>query len=49
MEESATQKPPTARILLIDDQKITETLVGRMLEDDPDLVLYYCQNPLEAQ
>ena len=47
-------EPPTrkvkraSRILLIDDQKVTETLVGRMLKNEEDLTLYFCQDPAKA-
>lgn len=43
-----TDEPRVARILLVDDQKITETLLLRMLKDELDLELHYCQNPLQA-
>ena len=37
-----------ARILLVDDQQITEKLLQHILEDEEDLELHYCQNPSQA-
>ena len=43
------EKPQeTFRILLIDDQPLTEKILQRMFRDAADLELFYCQNPLEA-
>ena len=36
------------RILLIDDQPITDRLLRRMLHDETDMELHYCQDPLNA-
>lgn len=42
--------PPSSaiRVLLIDDQPIVGESVRRMLADQPDVVLEYCQDPTEA-
>jgi PAS domain S-box-containing protein len=36
------------RVLLIDDQPITEKLVRRMLQGEADIELHYCQDPRQA-
>ncbi|MBF0159127.1 MAG: response regulator [Magnetococcales bacterium] len=36
------------RVLLIDDQSLTEYLLRKMLKEDTDLDLYYCEHPPEA-
>ncbi len=44
-----TEKTPeVSRILLIDDQPLTNKLLGRMLADASDLELHYCQHPADA-
>ena len=48
MSHLTEKKPSAARILLIDDQQVTETLVGRMLKEEENLALYYCQEPSQA-
>ncbi len=42
------QTPEVYRILLIDDQPLTEKLIRRILRDAPDLELHYCQQPENA-
>ncbi len=44
---TAQQKEPY-RVLLIDDQPITEKQIARMLQDEPDLRLFYCQDSTHA-
>ncbi|MEO5349645.1 MAG: response regulator [Magnetococcus sp. YQC-3] len=39
---------PVARILLIDDEEVTEHLLSRMIQQESDLALYYCPNPTQA-
>ena len=36
------------RVLLVDDQPIIAEAIRRMLESEPDISFYYCQNPLNA-
>ena len=48
MGKSANNERVIARILLIDDQKITETLLNRIIKDEADLALYFCQDPTQA-
>ena len=48
MEETVTPEESIARILLIDDEIITEQLLSRMLRQESDLALYYCPDPLQA-
>ena len=38
----------TARVFLLDDQRIVCEAVGLMLEDDPDIVYRYCMDPRQA-
>ena len=38
----------TARVFLLDDQRIVCEAVGFMLEGDPDIVYRYCMNPRDA-
>ncbi|MBF0611499.1 MAG: diguanylate cyclase [Magnetococcales bacterium] len=35
-------------VMLVDDQRITGILLGKMLEDEPDFVLHTCQEPSQA-
>ena len=42
------QKKEPYRILLVDDHPITERLIAQMLRDEPDLLLFYCQDPTKA-
>ncbi len=42
------KKEEVSRILLIDDQPLTEKLLRRMLVDAPDLELHYCKDPTNA-
>ncbi len=48
MGDPAKPISPVARILLVDDEPLTERLLRRMLAAIPSLNLYYCQNPLQA-
>ncbi|MBF0185380.1 MAG: response regulator [Magnetococcales bacterium] len=48
MGEPVKPFTPVARILLIDDEVITERLLRRMVESTPSLNLFYCQDPLQA-
>lgn len=36
------------RVLLVDDQPIIAAAVRKMVENEPDIEFFYCQNPLEA-
>ena len=38
----------TARVFLLDDQRLVCEAVGLMLEDDPDIVYRYCMDPRQA-
>ncbi|MBF0370543.1 MAG: PAS domain S-box protein [Magnetococcales bacterium] len=50
MDPNLNKKPKKelVRVFLVDDQKITEVLIRRMLESQPGFELFYCQNPEEA-
>ncbi|MEO5339478.1 MAG: response regulator [Magnetococcus sp. MYC-9] len=48
MGESATPGGSVARILLIDDEVVTERLLRQMLRKETDLALYYCPDPTQA-
>ncbi|MBF0400793.1 MAG: response regulator [Magnetococcales bacterium] len=48
MGESTTPEEPVARILLIDDEKISEQLLRQILRHETDLALYVCSSPLQA-
>ncbi len=36
------------KVLLIDDQPLIGQIVGRALENEPDIILHYCQDPTQA-
>jgi sigma-B regulation protein RsbU (phosphoserine phosphatase) len=44
----APAAPRPVTVLLVDDQPIVAETVRRMLADEPDVVLHYCQAPGEA-
>ncbi|MEO5353756.1 MAG: response regulator [Magnetococcus sp. XQGC-1] len=48
MGESVRSDVSVARILLIDDEVISERLLRRMLQSEEDLALYYCPDPTQA-
>ncbi|MBF0583918.1 MAG: response regulator [Magnetococcales bacterium] len=48
MEETVKPDSPVARILLVDDEEITERLLRRIITPETNLALFYCQNPLQA-
>ena len=39
---------PQVKVLLIDDQPIVRDIVQRALQNEPDIVLHYCQDPTQA-
>ncbi|MEO5362342.1 MAG: response regulator [Magnetococcus sp. DMHC-8] len=48
MGESSKPDVPVARILLIDDELITERLLRRIIQSESDMALYACQDPTQA-
>ncbi len=39
----------TCKVLLVDDQPLTEKLMRRSLGEEPDIILHYCSDPLRAE
>ncbi|MEO5364290.1 MAG: response regulator [Magnetococcus sp. DMHC-8] len=48
MGEVVKPEATVARILLIDDEVVTERLLHQIIKQEADLALYYCPDPLQA-